>query len=841
MRLPALRLNFGKTQRELAMLLLASLGCVVALLVGIVGTAGSSVDAASSLSGRLLPIILVAGLAIAGAVATYTFAGRARRHAQLVEAEAKELRQRLSTAEALIRAEPQVLIYWEQGQSPRTVTHTLSGILGLPAGEAELMRFNLWLDHKSHAGLKEALEILFQDGKAFNMIIRTEAGGHLEADGRAAGARAVLRLRDVAGFKRDLGQIAERHAALARDVRSSRALLDALPIAVWLRNGEGRITWVNQAYVSAVDAASEQEVRERQIELLESRQRKAITQTLAQGKTYNERLPIIVGGERKSHDVIVLPLDDMAAGAAIDVAAVEKAQGELDKQVTAYDRTLDRVETAVAIFSPEKRLKFYNDAYQRMWQLDSDWLQSEPYDGDILDKLRELGRLPEVVHYRDWKAKQLSSYASASAREDWWNLPDGRFVHIIAEQRPDGGLTYLYADQTERYALESRYNALISVQSETLDSLKEGVAVFATDGRLQLYNAAFASIWKQSRDALAEGPHIDTFIRDVRVLYEDTTTWNRIRQAVTAFSSGREPLEGQMVRPDSSVIDYAASPLPDGGTLLTFADVTDSKRYERALVERNEALVAADKIKNQFIGNVSYELRTPLTNIIGFSELLASPFMGTLNDKQREYVDDIMSSSKTLLAIIDDILDLATIDAGALDLKLAPVDVRAVVKSAIMGVRDAVIRANLTLDIALADDVSGFIADESRVRQVLYNLLSNAVGFSKPGGVIHISCWREHGFIVFSVEDQGVGIPKEQQARVFDRFESRSQGSKHRGAGLGLSIAKNLVELHGGTTSLQSEPGVGTRVTVRLPERGKGHAQGEPEAQNDTPLAASRR
>ena len=222
-----------------------------------------------------------------------------------------------------------------------------------------------------------------------------------------------------------------------------------------------------------------------------------------------------------------------------------------------------------------------------------------------------------------------------------------------------------------------------------------------------------------------------------------------------------------MMRPDGTIIDYAAMPLPDGATLITFADVTDSKRYERALEERNEALVAADRMKNAFISHVSYELRTPLTNIIGFSELLANPHIGALNDKQREYLGDISASSKTLLAIIDDILTLATMDAGAMELKLGRSTFRAVIDAAILGVREAAQRARLSLHIAVADDATSFIADEARVRQILYNLLSNAVGFSKPGDTISITCRREGGMMVFTVEDQGVGIPKDQQWKRF--------------------------------------------------------------------------
>jgi signal transduction histidine kinase len=281
-------------------------------------------------------------------------------------------------------------------------------------------------------------------------------------------------------------------------------------------------------------------------------------------------------------------------------------------------------------------------------------------------------------------------------------------------------------------------------------------------------------------------------------------------------------------------------PLPDGATLMTFADVTDSKKYERALEEKNDALVGADRMKNAFISHVSYELRTPLTNIIGFSDLLGNPHIGVLNEKQEEYLGDISVSSKTLLAIIDDILTLATMDAGTMELKETRVDVPAVIDAAILGVRETAQRARLSLHIAVADDATRLIADEARLRQVLFNLLSNAVGFSKPGDTVGITCRREDDTIVFIVQDQGIGIPEDEQGKVFDRFESRSLGSGHRGAGLGLSIVKSLVELHGGTVSLESEPGRGTRVTVRLPADGlPAKAEAElPQERPEAPLSA---
>jgi signal transduction histidine kinase len=817
--------RFGGMRRELAALLMASLACVVVLVAGI--AAGGNL--LPELAGERLPLLAAAGAAVLLVLALiWLSVGRARREARFARSENASLKRSLAAADSIIRSEPQILVFWEQGQPVRIVAQTLKGIPGLPDNPDQFLRFGNWLEPGAAASLKTALDALFISGHAFNVILRTLAGGHLEAEGRTAGGRAVLRLRDIAGHRDEVARVLAQHQRLAREVRASRTLLDTLPIPVWLRGKDGRITWVNSAYVKAVEAHSRVEVQERQIELLEQRQRKTAARALSRGDSYRGRVSLVVGGERKPHEVTVIPFEDATASAAIDLTAAERLQGDIDRQIAAYDRTLDRVATAVAIFNHEQQLVFFNEAYARLWKLGADWLKSRPTDGAVLDRLRELGRLPEVVNYPEWKAKVLSCYGEAAQQEDWWHLPDGRMLHVFAEKRSDGGVTYLYVDETERLALESEYNALIDVQRETLDSLKEGVAVFGPDGRLKLFNSAFAEIWKLSRRELGESPHVDELIALARRQYEDAATWSRIGGAVTSFSEKREPLEGQMVRPDNTIIDFAAMPLPDGATLLTFADVTDARRYERALVERNEALVAADRMKNAFIGHISYELRTPLTNIIGFSELLANPQIGPLNAKQREYLGDISVSSRTLLAIIDDILTLATMDAGAMELKLGPVDVRAVIEAAIVGVREAAQRARLSLHIAVADDVTSFVADEARVRQILYNLLSNAVGFSKAGDTIRVGCWHEQGMIVFSVEDQGVGIPKDQQWRVFERFESRSQGSGHRGAGLGLSIVKSLAELHGGTVSLDSEPGRGTRVTVRLPEHGRPAKTGEP-------------
>ena len=746
-------------------------------------------------------------------------AGRARRAAARARESAEQTDSERVSFRSLIAAEPQVLLQWDGAGAPVLAAATLDAALGVPSTAKDVARFTGWLEAGSARDLEERTGALLEAGESFTICVETATGARLEAAGRVSAAGAIVKIRDIAGDRKEMAALSDERQRLGRDLELTRSLFDALPMPVWFRDSKGKLEWVNDAYAQAVDAASSTEVRDRQIEFLSTRQRAAAAQKSGPGKPESQRIHAIVSGERRAFDVISLPASPASAGIAIDAAALETAQSALSRQIEENTRTLDRIATAVAIFSPDQRLQYYNQAFADLWKLDDAWLAAGPSDGEILDLLRQRRCLPEQADYRAWKQKQLGRYESTSTHEDRWHLPDGRTIQVVANFAADGSATYLNENITEQLALKSRYNALIHVQKETLDHLREGVAVFASDGRLKLYNPAFASIWKLNVKALAEEPHIDEVIGWCRVLLDDDAAWDEVKRAITSIDDERAPLEGHLGRPDGSMLAYAGLPLPDGATLLTYVDITDSKRVENALIERNEALMAADRLKSDFISHVSYELRTPLTNIIGFAELLTSPSTGDLNERQREYLGDIQSSSDTLLTIINDILDLATIDAGTLELSLTKIRARDVIDAAVVGVRERLKTGRLDLRVRIAGDVQEFVADGRRLTQVLFNLLSNAIGFSEPGGIITIECRSEGDMVSISVEDKGRGIPEDYQESAFDRFESRSQGSHHRGAGLGLTIVKNLVELHGGTVSLRSAPGVGTTVTVLLPKK----------------------
>jgi signal transduction histidine kinase len=377
-------------------------------------------------------------------------------------------------------------------------------------------------------------------------------------------------------------------------------------------------------------------------------------------------------------------------------------------------------------------------------------------------------------------------------------------------------VTYLFHDVTERLDLERRFEELIRIQGETLDKLAEGVAVFGSDGRLRLHNAAFERMWRLSSRSLADRPHIEKISTLCQPLHGDALTWRALRDAVTAIDS-REATLGRIERRDGSVIDCASVPLPDGATLVTFHDVSDSVNVERALRERNEALEDADKIKVDFVHHVSYELRSPLTNIIGFVHLLGDPGTGPLTDKQREYLDYITVSTNTLLALINNILDLATIDAGRMQLDLSSVDIRETMMAAAEGVQDRMVNGGVTLDISAPRNIGSFIADKLRLRQILFNLLANALSFSPPGSIVTLRAERRSDAVILSVTDTGPGIPPDMLKKVFDWFETHALGSQHRGPGIGLSLVRSFVELHGGEVKIDSAVGQGTTVTCTFP------------------------
>jgi signal transduction histidine kinase len=784
--------------------------------------AGSNAATSGNLLENVLQYGLLGGLAALGAFAGYGLISSNRSIKHVLEQSQLEIahfKDQLTMMQAVLNSQPQIVIELAPHCTPKLLFHSLQNHSEIPAGPRELLEFPRWIDD-GLPDLKRKVVALLSKGHSFCITVRTTKGLLMEAEGQTSGD-ALLVFRDLSGSLRNEVRMLDEQEKLQNRIKIMQTLFDALPMPVWFRDKQRRLTWVNNSYARAVDANAPTAVYEKQIELLEQRQIKAVNRELAHNNIFRKRMHTIIGDERQVFETIAVPMGEERGSIAIDVAAEETAQGTLDRHIASHIRTLDRVSAAVAFFDSDQRLSFFNKAFADLWQLDENWLNTHPKDGEILDRLRATRLLPEQVDYSNWKRDWLSIYNSDEMLEDKWYLPDGRAVHVVVDQSPDGGVTYMFENLTESINLQSSFNELTNVQRETLDALREGVAVFSTNGRLKLSNTAFMNIWNLTDEDLSDEPHIEQVIHLCRPLYDSDEDWDAFRRSVTDIDDERPTFEGRFQRIDNTVLAFASFPLPDGATLLTFVDITDEERAEQALLEKNKALQAADQLKNDFISNVSYELRTPLTTIMGFSELLGTQQMGKLNKRQREYLSNISASSSKLEAIISNILDLVTMDAGTFELTLEPVKISEILKAATLGIRDKLKKENLTLDVNIEGDLDTITADGQRVTQVLYNLLQNAIGFSEKGKLIKLYVEEQGSMVAFTVEDEGCGIPEDIRNSIFKRFESSSLGSKHRGVGLGLSIVTSIAELHGGDVELQSKVGIGTKITVRFPMKGK--------------------
>jgi signal transduction histidine kinase len=736
-----------------------------------------------------------------------------------LRADIGELQAQADRFRALLFAEPQILISWAAGDNRPEIVGDTSLLMPQEPQQYQpqrILAFGTWLPPEPALQMDHAVDALREAGEGFLLHLSTSNGRSIEAMGRAIGGQAIVRIRELGGVRRELAESNLRYKTLVEETELLRDFAASVPWPIWAKSAQGQLRYANTAYAKATEAAGVADAIHRNLELLETDQRDEVNHALKGNSAFTARLPIVVGGERRVYDVHAITLRTGSAGIAIDASEASELRAALVRMAEAHRRTLDQLSSGVAVFDGQRRLAFYNDSYRRLWDLDRGFLDGNPDDSSVLDRLRAARKVPEQPDFRAWKAKLHEAYRAVEPAKDTWYLPDGRAVSVVTTPNPEGGVTYLFDDVTESLQLARRFDGLIRVQRETLDNLAEAVAVFGSNGRAQLFNPAFARMWKLSPDAMREQPHIDTVETWCKPLFDDDPTWRTLREAITRIENRVEvPLK--LERKDGSVLDCMTMPLPDGATMLTFQDITDTENVERALRERNEALETADQMKVDFVHHVSYELRSPLTTIIGFAHFLSDPVTGPLTPKQAEYLGYITTSTNALLAIINNILDLATIDAGAMSLNLGSIDIRKTIEAAAEGIQDRLATDRIQLKVDVDPNIGNFVGDERRVVQVLYNLLANAVGFSPQDATVGLSAMRTEHSVVFTVTDSGPGIPADVKDKVFDWFESHSQGSRHRGAGLGLSLVRSFVELHGGKVRVDSVVGRGTSVTCDFP------------------------
>ncbi|MDB5452275.1 MAG: tyrosine kinase DivL, partial [Caulobacteraceae bacterium] len=657
------------------------------------------------------------------------------------------------------------------------------------------------------------LRALFERGEACAFEVQGPKGA-VSVEGRAAGALAWLRVSAVMGEDAGL-PTAPRFAAF----------LDARELPAWIAAADGSPVWVNAAWLKAADAVDLDDAMTRRAAFDRSADAMA-SEAANLGQTREAVRWSTVGGRRRAFRITAQPLEGGGVGVwTEDATELEETRETLKRNVEAHDETLNHIADAVAIFSQTKQLSFHNTAFAELWSLEPAWLAERPTHGEVLDRLRQRRRLPETADYTKWKAAELSRYEELDAAADeLWSLPDGRTLRVVRQPHPMGGLLLLFSDITGELRLKAQYNGLIQVQQATLDKLSDAVVVFGSDGRLRLHNEAFETFWQITPQQLDLAGDFEAVVELCVPKLHDMSFWRELKGRVAdPDPSARAPMTGEVRTSDSRIVAYQSRPLPDGATLIAFTDVTDTRKLESALAAREGALAEAERLKRDFVGNVSYELRTPLTTIIGYSELLESSGEN-LSERGRGHAAAVRAAATQLARSINDVLDMAQIDADEMALDVEDVRVSDLLLTAASRWLREAEATKVSLVVERPNDVGLIRGDSRRLGQILDHLVENALGQTPAGGTVTIAARKALGEVQLQVSDTGRGIPFHVQAHIFDRFVGRERG----GPGLGLALVKALTELHGGWVALESEPGVGATFTCHLPEEAQ-RAAAQPE------------
>ena len=770
------------------------------------------------IAGAVLAVFLIAG-------GWMLYAGlRARSAARAIVIEQIRLARlvEMSPAAAMIvRADGRV-------ELPRRLMDWL-GLSSMPRDLTELAREGEGLEPEHAAQLAREVLAAQKGGKQFTISVRAQGAGRtLLVQGRRAAddmqvpGGVVLWFFDATENEGRIVELERQRSQLRAAFDALTGLIEVAPMPMWYRGSDLRLLMVNSAYVAAVEGEDAEQVVEQGVELIEGAGMGGPLANAAIARDTNEpqiaAMPATIGGERRAMRLYDVPLPGGGvAGFAIDVEDLEQARGGLRRFAEAQRAMLDRLSAGVAQFGADRSLSFVNQPFRRIFGIRNEWLAERPEFDRVLDRMREANRLPEVRDFPGWKAELRDWFHVEDAVEENWDLPGGMHLRVVGQPLPDGGLLLVFEDRTEQMKLTSAHDTLLRVRTATFDNLVEALGVFA-GARLQLWNNKFRQVWGVEEALLASHPHVDQLISAVSTTLKEPGHARLIGELVRAAIERREQRGGQLVFKDGRHFQVAAVPLPDGNALFTMLDVTDSHRIERALRDRNEALEAADRVKTAFVANMSYELRTPLTSIQGFAEMLHGGFAGDLSSSGTEYAEAILDSVARLSSLVDDVLDL-TGDEHA-PVTREPVDLELIAQAAAEAVAPLVRERRTDLAVEVDGSAGQVPGEARRLRQAVEHLLRHAITNTQPGGrvLLHIDGTKARARII--VSDDGPGLSKAAAARAFDRFaHGRVSRDGERPLGLGLPLAKQFVEAHGGTIGLLSEPGEGTMITIELPRK----------------------
>jgi len=481
---------------------------------------------------------------------------------------------------------------------------------------------------------------------------------------------------------------------------------------------------------------------------------------------------------------------------------------------------LDEITDAVIAKTPEGRVLYWNRGAQAVFGYASDEAVGRLVSELIIPADRqkeESGLLRKVVE------TELEPYESTRRKKD------GSLIYVDvstkAVRNAEGQVDFILSTNKDVTRLKVLRDAELADARLVVDNVLD-YAIFMLDP------AGKVASWNLGAERIKGYAASEILGKEFSVFYPQADIQNGkpARELALAKEHGRFEDEGWRLRKDGSRFwaNVVITALYDRqGILRGFSkvsrDITERKRIEQALHEKNIELQNAAESKNRFLANMSHELRTPLNGIIGFAEFLADGKPGQLNPKQKEYLDDILSSGRHLLQLINDVLDLAKVEANKMDLHPEKFSLAKAIEGVCAVAKPIAQNKAIEIGIEVAPELGDVVLDQQKFKQVLYNLVSNAIKFTDDGGQVEVRATpHDERLFKLTVRDTGIGIRAEDLSRLFTEFEQLESGTSRRyeGTGLGLALTRKIVELQGGTIGVESEVGRGSTFSVILPREG---------------------
>jgi signal transduction histidine kinase len=492
------------------------------------------------------------------------------------------------------------------------------------------------------------------------------------------------------------------------------------------------------------------------------------------------------------------------------------------RKLALFETILESMSQGYCVFDSELRLLSFNARYIELLGFDRGFIRPGMPMAEVLRDLAWRGDfgdgdIDQIV------AERLAFHGGPDKTMEFERVrANGVVLAICRRPMPGGGFITTFTDVTERRRAQSALAGQSALLETTLHHMSHGVAVFNANQELVISNDVHRQLLELPPGLAVPGRKFEDILRfnALRGEYGPGDPEEEVRKRIASVAR-QEHHRREYTRANGVSMLVRRAPMPNGGFVITFVDISEQKRAEAALIAAKEQAEVANRSKSEFLANVSHELRTPLNAVIGFSEMMRDRMFGALgHHKYEEYARDINLSGRHLLSIIEDILDLSKIEAGRIDLHEEAIDVARAVANCVSILRTRAEAAGVLIITNVPDELPRLRGETRKIKQILLNLMSNAVKFTPSGGRVILDVYQKTaGDLIFRVRDDGIGIAEADIPTALAPFGQveNTLSRKHHGTGLGLPLSKAFAELHGGLLDLSSELGKGTTVTISFP------------------------